>query len=144
MGKAFLQKNLESPGFRQNHFFAALVSSTERLSQLTGQKGNSRYAPHENKIPVAMTTLNNNNTSNPMTTPRETRMIRIMVVEDNVDYRSVIAMAIDDAVDMELTGLFEQPKLLSEQSRKALFQNYRISCSLICVSRESVGLMLSH
>ena len=41
-----------------------------------------------------------------MTTPRETRMIRIMVVEDNVDYRSVIAMAIDDAVDMELTGLF--------------------------------------
>ena len=50
-----------------------------------------------------MTTLNNNNTSNPMATPRETRMIRIMVVEDNVDYRSVIAMAIDDAVDMELT-----------------------------------------
>lgn len=41
-----------------------------------------------------------------MATPQETRMIRIMVVEDNVDYRSVIAMAIDDAVDMELTGLF--------------------------------------
>ena len=33
-------------------------------------------------------------------------MIRIMVVEDNVDYRTVIALAIDDAVDMELTGLF--------------------------------------
>ena len=41
-----------------------------------------------------------------MATPEETRMIRIMVVEDNVDYRSVIAMALDDAVDMELTGLF--------------------------------------
>ena len=33
-------------------------------------------------------------------------MIRIMVVEDNVDYRTVIALAIDDAADMELTGLF--------------------------------------
>ena len=33
-------------------------------------------------------------------------MIRIMVVEDNVDYRTVIALAIDDATDMELIGLF--------------------------------------
>jgi DNA-binding NarL/FixJ family response regulator len=29
-----------------------------------------------------------------------------MVVEDNVDYRTVIALAIDDAADMELIGLF--------------------------------------
>ncbi len=41
-----------------------------------------------------------------MTKTNDGSMIRIMVVEDNVDYRTVIALAIDDAVDMELTGLF--------------------------------------
>ena len=41
-----------------------------------------------------------------MTETNDCNMIRIMVVEDNVDYRTVIALAIDDAVDMELTGLF--------------------------------------
>ena len=41
-----------------------------------------------------------------MTTPKDSTMIRIMVVEDNVDYRTVIALAIDDAADMELIGLF--------------------------------------
>ena len=41
-----------------------------------------------------------------MTTPEDSTMIRIMVVEDNVDYRTVIALAIDDAADMELIGLF--------------------------------------
>jgi len=41
-----------------------------------------------------------------MTETHDGNIIRIMVVEDNVDYRSVIALAIDDAVDMELTGLF--------------------------------------
>ena len=41
-----------------------------------------------------------------MTETNDGNIIRIMVVEDNVDYRSVIALAIDDAVDMELTGLF--------------------------------------
>ncbi len=41
-----------------------------------------------------------------MTKIKDGNMIRIMVVEDNVDYRTVIALAIDDAVDMELTGLF--------------------------------------
>ena len=41
-----------------------------------------------------------------MTKTNDGNMIRIMVVEDNVDYRTVIALAIDDAVDMELTGLF--------------------------------------
>ena len=41
-----------------------------------------------------------------MTKTNDGSMIRIMVVEDNVDYRTVIALAIEDAVDMELTGLF--------------------------------------
>ena len=41
-----------------------------------------------------------------MTGPRDSAMIRIMVVEDNVDYRTVIALAIDDATDMKLIGLF--------------------------------------
>ena len=67
-----------------------------------------------------MTTLNNNHTSNPMATPQETRMIRIMVVEDNVDYRSVIAMAIDDAVDMELTGLFGTTEIALRTIEKSI------------------------
>ena len=41
-----------------------------------------------------------------MTGPKDSTMIRIMVVEDNVDYRTVVALAIDDTADMELTGLF--------------------------------------
>ena len=35
-----------------------------------------------------------------MTETNDGNIIRIMVVEDNVDYRSVIALAIDDAVDI--------------------------------------------
>ena len=53
-----------------------------------------------------MNTFSKSNTSIPMTGPKDSAMIRIMVVEDNVDYRTVIALAIDDATDMELTGLF--------------------------------------
>jgi DNA-binding NarL/FixJ family response regulator len=41
-----------------------------------------------------------------MTETNGCNKIRIMVIEDNVDYRTVIALAIDDAIDMELTGLF--------------------------------------
>jgi DNA-binding NarL/FixJ family response regulator len=55
---------------------------------------------------VAMNTFSKSNTSIPMTGPRDSAMIRIMVVEDNVDYRTVIALAIDDAPDMKLIGLF--------------------------------------
>ncbi len=53
-----------------------------------------------------MNTFSKSNTSIPMTGPRDSAMIRIMVVEDNVDYRTVIALAIDDATDMKLIGLF--------------------------------------
>ena len=53
-----------------------------------------------------MNTFSKSNTSIPMTGPRDSAMIRIMVVEDNVDYRTVIALAIDDAPDMKLIGLF--------------------------------------
>ena len=53
-----------------------------------------------------MNTFSKSNTSIPMTGPKDSAMIRIMVVEDNIDYRTVIALAIDDATDMELTGLF--------------------------------------
>ena len=53
-----------------------------------------------------MNTFSKSNTSIPMTGPRDSAMIRIMVIEDNVDYRTVIALAIDDATDMKLIGLF--------------------------------------
>ena len=53
-----------------------------------------------------MNTFSKSNTSIPMTGPKDSAMIRIMVVEDNVDYRTVIALAIDDATDMKLIGLF--------------------------------------
>jgi DNA-binding NarL/FixJ family response regulator len=41
-----------------------------------------------------------------MTVHKDNALIRIMVVEDNADYRSVIALAIEDTSDMSMTGAF--------------------------------------
>ncbi|HBP80986.1 MAG TPA: hypothetical protein DD662_00605, partial [Planctomycetaceae bacterium] len=106
MEKASLRKNLESPEFHQNLFSVVPASFMEQLSQLTGQRGEHALHYVQKQSPGGFNTLNKSITSIPMTTPKDSTMIRIMVVEDNVDYRTVIALAIDDAADMELIGLF--------------------------------------